>query len=94
MSEDPFHDHGPRNDDRSPGVCGSETLVGGPDGALPKTVPVMSAAEVCRRLGSVYYRRGNRRQALEVWMKSLELEPDHPGARGMVEKIGAELSEK
>lgn len=93
MSEDPFHDHGPQDDDRSPRICGSETLVGGPDGALLDATPVISAAEVCRRLGSVYYRRGNRRQALEAWMKSLELEPDHPDARGMVEKVKTELSE-
>ncbi len=94
MSEDSFHDHGPRDDDRSPGVCGSETLLDGPDGAHPEAAPVMSAAEVCRRLGSVYSRRGNRRQALEAWMKSLELEPDHEGARKMVEKIKAELSKR
>ena len=93
MAECPFCNQRTEAEDRFCGTCGADLLVRPQAVHRRETVPVMSAAEVCRRLGSVYYRRGNRREALEAWGRSLELEPEHRETRVWVEKVRAEFSE-
>jgi hypothetical protein len=56
-----------------------------------ETVPVMCAAAVRRKLGMVYYRKGNRHQALECWTKSLELEPGDEETKALVAQVRSEL---
>jgi predicted nucleic acid-binding Zn ribbon protein len=94
MPECPFCGESAETEDRFCGRCGAEILDRPVTKNRRQTVPVMSLAEVCRRLGSVYYRRGSRREALEAWMKSLELEPDHEDTRARVEKVRAECAGK
>lgn len=93
MRECPFCSEKAQPEDRFCGKCGAEILDRCADAARRETVPLMSVAEVCRRLGFVYYRRGNPTQALESWTKSLELEPGHEETREMVERVRAELAE-
>ncbi len=93
MAECPFCNQRTEAEDRFCGACGADLLPPPQVEHHRETVPVMSVAEVCRRLGSVYYRRGNRREALEAWGKSLELEPEHRETRVWVERVRAEFSE-
>ncbi len=93
MPECPFCNESAEARDRFCGKCGAELLDRPAGKSHPEPVPAMSVAEVCRRLGSVYYRRGNRREALEAWAKSLELEPEHPDTRLRVETVKGEFSE-
>ena len=93
MAECPFCKQRAEAEDRFCGNCGADLLGCTQAKQHREPVPVMSIAEVCRRLGSVYYRRGNRREALEAWRRSLELEPEHRETRVRVETVRAELSE-
>jgi len=77
-------------EDRFCGKCGAELLDRRSAGTRRETVPVISVAEVRRRLGEVYYRKGEIGKALDSWAKSLELEPDHEETRHRMESVQVE----
>ncbi|MCK4546688.1 MAG: tetratricopeptide repeat protein [Candidatus Eisenbacteria sp.] len=91
MPECPFCNESAESEDRFCGKCGAELTICCSTERHRETVPVMSVAQVRRRLGAVYYRRGNRRGAMEVWAKSLELEPDNEEARALMIQVELEL---
>ena len=91
MPECPFCCEIAAPDDRFCGKCGAELMDWRPADQARETVPVMSAAAVRRKLGMVYYRKGNRQQALVCWAKSLELEPGDEETQALVARARSEL---
>ena len=91
MRECHFCSERAESEDRFCGKCGAELMDQRVADPRKETVPVMSVAEVRRRLGSVYYRRGNLREALDSWVKSLELEPEDEETRTLVTRVKSEL---
>jgi predicted amidophosphoribosyltransferase len=91
MRECPFCGERAEADDRFCGKCGAELLDRRAADTRRETVPVISVAEVHRRLGSVYYRQGNRQGALTSWAKSLDLEPDDEETLALVAQVKSEI---
>lgn len=89
--ECPFCGQQAGSEDRFCGKCGGELLDRRVMDHRHETIPVMSVAEVHRRLGLVYYRQGNRRGALESWARSLKLEPGHGETRELLAQVRSEL---
>ena len=91
MQECPFCGERAEAEDRFCGKCGAELLDCRGAEVRRETLPVMSVAEVHRRLGSVYYRQGNQESALVSWSRALELEPDDEETRRLFTEVQSRL---
>lgn len=91
MRECSFCGESARPEDRFCGKCGAELLEHRVADARRETVPLMNAAEVHRKLASVYHRQGNHQRALAALTKSLELEPEHEETLTLVAQVKSDM---